>query len=179
MKDLKPLKIIPSKNGGPYTYQAKLGWCIVGLIQNAAHQNSIKCSRVAVKGELTGKLARHHFLIQNEGKDMSVDQMFEHMYYNGFNEKEIQIVKTDGNIEQLLKNDKIFLENIGCRHKDHYGCRHKDHWDHYDVLWYFKQKVAKITNNRSQSFKWMHRLKRRLKEKASFLTTTNPSWMIM
>ena len=87
MKDLKPLKIIPSKNGGSFKYQAKLGWCIVGLIQNVAHQNSIECSRVAVKGELTGKLAKHRFLIQNEGKYMSVDQMFEQMYYDGFNEK--------------------------------------------------------------------------------------------
>ena len=72
---------------------------------------------------------------------------------------------------EILNNYQgmIFFENIGCRHKEE--------WDHYDVLWYFKQKVAKITNNRSQSFKWMHRLKRRLNEKASFLTTTNPSWM--
>ena len=39
MKALEPLKIIPSKDGGPYAYQTKLGWCIVGPIQNVGHQN--------------------------------------------------------------------------------------------------------------------------------------------
>ena len=46
---LEPLIIIPSKDGGPYAYQTKLGWCIVGPIQNVGHQNSLKCNRVAVK----------------------------------------------------------------------------------------------------------------------------------
>ena len=111
-------KLFPSKDGGPYGYQTKLGWCIVGPIQNDGYQNSLKCNSVAVKDESTGKLARHHFFIQNAGKDMSVKQMFKQMYYNGFNEKGTQIGKIDGNIEQLLKNDKRFLENFGCRHKE-------------------------------------------------------------
>ena len=40
MKALESLKIIPRKDGGPYAYQKKLGWCIVGPIQNVGHQNS-------------------------------------------------------------------------------------------------------------------------------------------
>ena len=58
----------------------------------------------------TGKLSRHHFLIENASKDMSIEQMFEQMYYNDFNEKGAQIGKIDGNLEQLSKNDKRFLE---------------------------------------------------------------------
>ena len=42
MKALELLKVIPSKDGGPYPYQTKLGWCIVRLIQNVRHQNSIE-----------------------------------------------------------------------------------------------------------------------------------------
>ena len=42
MKALQSLKITPSKDDGPYAYQAKLAWCIVGPIQNAGHQNSLK-----------------------------------------------------------------------------------------------------------------------------------------
>ena len=38
---LEPLIIIPSKDGGPYAYQTKLGWCIVGPMQNVEHQNSL------------------------------------------------------------------------------------------------------------------------------------------
>ena len=93
MKALEPLKIIPSKDGGPYAYQTKLGWCIVGPIQNVGHQNSLKCNRVAVKDASSGKLSRHHFLIENASKDMSIEQMFEQMYYNDFNEKGAQIEK--------------------------------------------------------------------------------------
>ena len=110
MKALEPLKIIPSKDGGPYAYQTKLGWCIVGPIQNVGHQNSLKCNRVAMKDASTVKLSRHHFLIENASKDMSIEQMFEQMYYSDFTEKGAQIEKIDGNLEQLSKNDRRFLE---------------------------------------------------------------------
>ena len=36
--------------------------------------------------------------------------MFEQMYYDDFIEKGAQIGKIDGNLEQLSKNDKRFLE---------------------------------------------------------------------
>ena len=110
MKTLEPLKITPSKDYGPYEYQTKLAQCNVGPIQNAGHQHSLKRNRVSVKDAPTGKLARHHFLIEKAGKDMSIEQIFEQEYYNDFNEKVTQIGKIDQNIEQLSKNDKRFLE---------------------------------------------------------------------
>ena len=110
MKAMELLKIIPKKDGGPCAYQTKLGWCIVGPIQNVGHQNSLKCNRVAMKDASTGKLSRHHFLIENASKDMSIEQMFEQMYYSDFTEKGARIGKIDGNLEKLSKNDKRFLE---------------------------------------------------------------------
>ena len=79
-------------------------------MQNVEHQNSLKCNRVAVKDDSTGKLSRHNFLIENAGKDMSIEQMFEQMYYNDFIEKGAQIGKVVGNLEQLSKNDQRFRE---------------------------------------------------------------------
>ena len=105
LKALEPLRIIPSKDAGPYAYQIKLSWCIVGSIQNVGHLNSLKCNRVPVKDESTSKLARHHFLIENADKYISIEQMFEQVYYNDFSEKETRAGKIDGNIEQLLEND--------------------------------------------------------------------------
>ena len=93
MKVLEPLKIIPSKNDGPYAYQTALGWCTVGPRQNVVHQNSLKFNRVAVKDESTSKLARHHFLIENACKNMSVEQIFQRMYHNDFNDKKIRLGK--------------------------------------------------------------------------------------
>ena len=99
MKALESLKIIPSKDDGPYANQTKLGWCIVGPIQNVGHQNSLKCNRVVMKDASSGKLSRHHFLIENASKDMSIEQMFEQKFYSDFAEKRSQIGKIDGNLE--------------------------------------------------------------------------------
>ena len=54
-----------------------------------------------MKDVSTGKLSRHHFLIENASKDMSIEEMFEQMYYSEFTEKEAQIGKIDENLEQL------------------------------------------------------------------------------
>ena len=35
----------------------------------------LDCNRGAVKDASTGKLSRHHFLIENASKDMSIEQM--------------------------------------------------------------------------------------------------------
>ena len=57
--------------------------------------------------------------------------MFEQMYYNDFTEKGAQIGKIDGNLEQLSKNDKRFLEVLDA------GTRKNG--NHYEVLLPFKQ----------------------------------------
>ena len=95
---MEPLKIIPSRDGGPYACQTNFGWYIVGPIQNAGHQNPLRCNRVEVKDASTGKLSRYHFLIENASKDISIEQMFEQMYYNDFTEKGAQIGKIDDNL---------------------------------------------------------------------------------
>ena len=40
-----------------------------------------------MKDAPTGKLGRYKFLIEKGGKDMSIEQIFEQMYYNDFNEE--------------------------------------------------------------------------------------------
>ena len=108
MKVFEPLKVVPSKDGGTYSYPTKPGWCICGPIQNVGHQNSLKFNRAVVKDASTGKLSRHHFLIENASKDMNIEQMFEQMYYSEFTEKEAQIGKIDGNLEQLQRITRDF-----------------------------------------------------------------------
>ena len=84
-----------------------------------------------MKDASTNKLARHHFLIENASKDISIEQMFQQMYYNDFNEKVTQVMKIDGNIEQLSKNNKRFLEILGAD-------IHKENVNHYKVRLPFK-----------------------------------------
>ena len=70
--------------------------------------------------------------------------MFEQMYYSDFTEKEAQIGKIDGNLEQLSKNDRRFVEILDA------GTRKNG--NHYEVPLPFKQKGIKIQTNKS-SFK--------------------------
>ena len=68
MKALEPMEIISSRNGGPYTYRTKLGWCIVGPITTSRNDSSVKCHRIAVKDVASGKIAPHHFVLDDETK---------------------------------------------------------------------------------------------------------------
>ena len=76
-----------------------------------------------MKDASTGKLSRHHFLIENATKYMSKEQMFEQMYYSDFTEKEAQIGKIDENLEQLSKNERRFLKILDAaarKNRNHY-----------------------------------------------------------
>ena len=73
MKALEPMKIIPSKEDGPYAYKTLLGWCIVGPIINTETERSISCHRVAVKDVTSSRLAPHHFGVEKSIKDISLE----------------------------------------------------------------------------------------------------------
>lgn len=62
-----------------------------------------------MKDTSAGKLAKHHLLIENVDKDMGIDQMFEQIYYNEFNEKRTQIGMIDRDVKQLSINEKRFI----------------------------------------------------------------------
>ena len=68
MKGLEPMEIIFSRNGGPFAYRTKLGWCIVGPITTSINDSSVKCHRIAVKDVASGKIAPHHFVLDDEPK---------------------------------------------------------------------------------------------------------------
>ena len=52
IKALESLKAISSVNGGPYTHQAKLVWCIAGPVINMVGKKSIVCNQVAMRWPL-------------------------------------------------------------------------------------------------------------------------------
>ena len=43
MKAFELMEIISSRNGVPYAYRPKLGWCIVGPITTSKNDGSVKC----------------------------------------------------------------------------------------------------------------------------------------
>ena len=59
-KTLEINDFIASKNGGPYTLETVLGWCVVGHIGNSCKQdNVISCNRTAIQDARTKQISRH------------------------------------------------------------------------------------------------------------------------
>ena len=112
MKALEPLKIMSSWNDGPYAYRQKLGWCIVGPMVNKSSNKLVKHNHLAVKDVISGKVASHHFKIDNRLKRLKigVKDMFERMFHNNFSEvKQLQL-DSIGNIEEISREDKKFFK---------------------------------------------------------------------
>ena len=113
MKALEPMKIIPSKEDGPYAYKTLLGWCIVGPIINTETERSISCHRVAVKDVTSSRLAPHHFGVEKSIKDISLEEMFKMMYSNDFNEHDATVADSITNsVDEISIEDKKDIVDI-------------------------------------------------------------------
>ena len=112
MKALEPMKIIPSKEDGPYAYKTLLGWCIVGPIINTETERSISCHRVAVKDVTSSRLAPHHFGVEKSIKDISLEEMFKMMYSNDFNEHDVTVADSiTSSVKRLMFLKRKFLKD--------------------------------------------------------------------
>ena len=154
---------ISSRNGVPYAYRTKLGWSIVGPITTSRNDGSVKCHRIAAKDVPSGKIAPHHFVLDDEPKieDVGIKEMLERMYYSDFCECNHLKVKTIlGNIEDITREDRKFLDilEIGTK-KD--GA-------HYEVPLPFRNIGIQLSDNKNQAVKRMHHLKRRFIEDPQF-----------
>ena len=64
---LEPIKVIPSRNDGPYLMKTVLGWCIVGPISyRNQSERKITCNRTAVMEAGSNKVSRHYFAMENK-----------------------------------------------------------------------------------------------------------------
>ena len=164
MKALEPMEIISSRNGGPYPHRTKLGWCIVGPITTRRSHGSVKCHRIAVKDVASGKVAPHHFVLDDEPKieDVGIKEMQEQMYYSDFCEcNHLQVNSILNNIEDMSREDRKFLDILETGTKND--------GTHYEALLPFRNTGIQLTDNRSQAVKRMHHLKRRFKWKSLYL----------
>ena len=75
-KSLEPLNTIPCCDNGPYAFQARLGWCIVGSV-NGENQKRMSCSRILVKMADTNDFGRHHFQAQTDVRETGINELLE------------------------------------------------------------------------------------------------------
>ena len=50
-------------------------------------KDSIGCHHIAVQDAISSKIADHQFVVEESMKDISLDEMFQKMHQNDFNEK--------------------------------------------------------------------------------------------
>ena len=112
MKALEPLEIISSWNVCPYAYRTTLGWYIFGPIASKSSNKSVKYNHIAVKDVISGKVASHHFKVDNRLKrsDIGATEMLERMFHKNFSEVKQLHLNTIGNIEEISREDKKFLK---------------------------------------------------------------------
>ena len=83
---LEPIKVIPSRNDGPYAMKTVLGWCIVGPINyRNLSEGKISCNPTAAMKAAGSKVGRHYLTMVNKVTlDDNVKSMFKKNYEQEF-----------------------------------------------------------------------------------------------
>ena len=114
MKPIESLKMISSVGGGPYAYQTRLDWCSVSPIINMVSKKSTGCNRVAVIEATSSNVSSHQFVMEEAMKEVSLEEMFQTMYKNYFNEA--STVKINSRVmkdaEEVSSENRRFLQIV-------------------------------------------------------------------
>ena len=167
MKALEPVEIIASKDGGPYAYKTKWGWCIVAPIVSDKNRKALRCNRLTVKDAITRNPLSHHFVKYPgyEMRDIGVEEMFWKIYQNDFCE-EVHLSTRGilGDMEEIPKDDKMFLAIVEkvTKKVDEY----------YKVPLPYGDGNLQLPNNKEQASRRMQQLKKDLKRIQSSSTVT-------
>ena len=110
-KALEPQEVIPSKNGGPFTFKRTLGWCVVGPLAKPSKKNSISCHRIIVENAISGATLSYHLGVPNKLKGISTKQMLTAIYNAIFSKEQTgRLAHSLINIEKMSFEDRKFLK---------------------------------------------------------------------
>ena len=115
MKALESTKIIHSEGGGPYAYKTRLGRCVVGPTNCISKGITTSSNCVALRDVASSKFASHYFAIEKSVKDVSLEEMFQAMYRNDFNESQLVGASTTLKCDEVLHEDQKFMDIIADR----------------------------------------------------------------
>ena len=65
-------------SNGPYAFQTRLGWCIVGPV-NWSNRKGTSCSRISVKMAKTNCIGRHHFQVKTDVRETGIKEVLDKM----------------------------------------------------------------------------------------------------
>ena len=153
---MEPIDIIPSKNNGPYAFRTKLGWCIVGPVNESDCRKEMKCHKIAVKQAPSDNIAEHYFQTKSDIKESEVSEMLTRMYNQEFSEAGI----LEKGIERMSKEDKKFMKILN----DETQLVDK----HYKVPLPFRSTDVYLPNNRYQAKQRLSYLERKFNKNERF-----------
>ena len=157
---LEPQDVIKSQHNGPYAYKTKLGWCIVGPIDQLAADDSVGCNHVYTTSMTSTK---PHILIKNEVqfKDVGIENMLQRLYDMDKVESShlIKIVQ-EFNLDEISQDDLKFMMHVKDEVKKIDG--------HYVIPLPFRDANVTLPNNKWMAKKRADSLKRKFMRDDNF-----------
>ena len=108
---LEPIKVIPSRNDGPYAIKTVLDCCIFGPISNRnPSEGKISCNQTAVMEGGSKRVGRLYFTVENKLKpDHDVKSTLKKIYEQKFTEPNMRFTSVIGEATgDVSYNDQIF-----------------------------------------------------------------------
>ena len=152
---LEPIQVISSKDGGPYAYKTKLGWCVMGPIHDVS-SSKLTCNKIAVRNIADQSIATHYFCVPQEAKDQSLTKMLARIYEHDFNEN------GDSSLINLTSQEDLKFLNIMEK-----NVVMKD--GHYQLPLPFRNPDVEFVNNRSHVLQRANWLKNKLLKNGKML----------
>ena len=160
---LEPLEVVPSENNGPYAFNTRLGWCVVGPLSSSsspAKRTNVQCHRTRMM-EINSSwqtpimidtLPNHRFVETAEAKDQLINKRLQEMYSLEFNE-------INSETQGYSQEDERFMEIMTNKVVKVDG--------HYQLPLPFRNDNVNLPCNRKQAEKRLDSVKRKM-EKSDF-----------
>ena len=108
---MKPIKILQSRNSGPYAFRTRLGLCIVRAV-NGNSKNYVSCNKIAVRRAVQRSLEITLFKCKKKLKNEMLNQIHNHDFTEF-------LYVVDKKVALMSQEDKKFFHilNEGTRLK--------------------------------------------------------------
>ena len=114
-KALKRIQVLQSRNGGPYAFRTRLGWCVVRPVSGTKN-SSILCNKITVRQADTNQVGKHFFQSKKEVKENDITEMLGKMYKHEFTESQHKLNREN---EGMSQEDPKFMQVLMKSHS-HY-----------------------------------------------------------
>ena len=155
-KPLELIQVLQIRNGGPYAFRIRIGWCVVGPVSGTKN-SSVLCNKIAVRQADTNQVGKHFFQSKKKVKENDVTEMLQKMYKPDFTESQLKLSGENNGVSQEDLKFMQILEN---------GTRPIN--GHYEILLPLRDDNVRFPNNRLQAEKRFIYLQRKMSRNHQF-----------